>query len=186
MKNKRAAIELSIGTIIIIVLGVTMLVLGMVLVRAVMCSAIGLTEETGKKASAELEKYFEEKSEEIVCVGQEAAVKMVPDSESDSIIFCAVQASATAKYTFKITDYGSSEGIKKEQIAKWIKQAESEYTISPGDTQRKKTARLRIPDNSPIGNIWLKLEIKRDGEIVSTKTLDFDVTRKGFVRATMC
>ena len=58
IKNKKGAIELSVGTIIIIVLGVTMLILGMVLVRNIMCNTIALTTEVNSKVTDELNRYF--------------------------------------------------------------------------------------------------------------------------------
>lgn len=57
--EKKAALELSIGTIIIIVLALTMLILGIVLVRSIMCGAIGLTGELNSKVKKEIGKIFE-------------------------------------------------------------------------------------------------------------------------------
>jgi hypothetical protein len=187
VKNKKAAIELSMGTIVIIVLGVTMLILGMVLVRAVMCSAIGLTDSVGKKASSELESYFGQTGEEVICIGEQEAAKMAPDSSKDNVIYCAVRAPQTAEYTFKITDYGSTAGIRKEQIQQWIKLDSSKFKIAPSDNPvMQKVARLRIPENAPEGNIWLTIEVQKDGELAFTKTIDYEVTRLGFVRASIC
>ena len=46
--KKRGALELSVGTMIIIVLALTMLILGMIFVRSIMCSGIVLTEEISR------------------------------------------------------------------------------------------------------------------------------------------
>ena len=48
MRNNKAAIELSMTTIVVVVLSLTLLIMGFVLVRSIMCSAIGLTDTIGQ------------------------------------------------------------------------------------------------------------------------------------------
>jgi hypothetical protein len=183
--NKKAAIELSLGTIVIIVLGVTMLILGMVLVRGVMCSAMGLTGAINGKMESELNKYFGETEDEVVCIGESDPIKMAPDA--DNLIHCSIKAKQQAKYEFTIVDYGSTiNRLTKEKITPWIKQGTSADNVAPDDRSPKKIARIQIPDSAPEGNIWFKLEIKKDGELLRTKTLDFAIARAGFIKSKLC
>lgn len=183
--DKKAAIELSIGTIIIIVLGVTMLILGMVLIRNIMCSAIGMTTETNTKMITELNKYFGGDEEEVACIGEVDAIKMLPGQ--DNIVHCMVKAPLEARYDFTLVDYGTDiTGLTKDKMSLWIKTASFGEKISPGDKSAKKVFRLLIPDNAPEGRIWLKVEIKKNGELFRTKTLDFDISRVGFIKSAMC
>ena len=77
--KKRGALELSIGTIVIIVLAMTMLILGMVLVRSIMCGAVGLTGEINKNVKGEIDRLFQSTGGEVVCVGGgEEAVTLIP------------------------------------------------------------------------------------------------------------
>ncbi|MEW6063144.1 MAG: hypothetical protein AB1571_02125 [Nanoarchaeota archaeon] len=55
-KNKKAAIEMSITTIIIIVIGVTLLVLGLTWVRGLFGKLTKITETTFSQADIEIEK----------------------------------------------------------------------------------------------------------------------------------
>ena len=52
MKNKRGAIELSVTTIIIVVIGITLLILGLTWVRGIFSNLEGLSDTTFKKAQS--------------------------------------------------------------------------------------------------------------------------------------
>ena len=54
MKTKKGAIELSMTTIIVIVMGVTLLILGITFVRTIFGKISGISEETFKKAETML------------------------------------------------------------------------------------------------------------------------------------
>ncbi len=55
MQSKKGAIELSMTTIIVIVMGVTLLVLGLVFIRGIMLKTTGLTEEAFADAEREIQ-----------------------------------------------------------------------------------------------------------------------------------
>ena len=58
MENKRAAFEMSVGTIVTIVLSVTLLVLGIFFVQQVFSSAKGVAELTDQQMRNEINKLF--------------------------------------------------------------------------------------------------------------------------------
>lgn len=182
--KKKGAIELSIGTIVVIVLAMSMLILGIVLVRNIMCGSINLVTITEGKVKGEIEKLFQSNQGEVVCIGQEEpAVNLIPNSINT--ISCAIQAPQTAEYEIAVTGYGGN--IKETIISKWIIGEES-WTgdVAPGDTNPKKFLRLNIPDNAPEGRITIDIEVLKDGEIIASPTLDFDIKRMGFFRAAVC
>lgn len=191
MNNRRAAIELSMGTIVIIVLGVTMLILGMVLVRAVMCSAINLTDETGKKASAELEKYFEERGEEVGCIGESGEAAILPGARN--YIWCSFDAPEEAEYTITLKDYSpTTSTLSKNAIKAWVVKSEGKWTVSPGDKKAKAPVIFNIPKNAPEGGLGLTLEVKRklqrsgQSEVILSPEVYLKVTRVGFIRSAIC
>lgn len=184
--GNRAALELSIGTVVILVLGVTMLIMGMVVTRSIMCGALSLTGEVNSKVKSQLNTLFDSTEGEVVCIGAGGeAVKFVPGKEN--IVHCAVKASEKADYEIKVTDYSSSvQGLSKDTLQKWITTSSWKGTVAPGDTTPKKAARLKLPDNAPEGTIRIQLQIMRDGELISTQDLDFEVSRLGFIRSAAC
>ncbi len=188
MINKKGAIELSIGTIVIIVLSLTMLILGMVLVRSIMCGAIGLTTETNTKAKAEINKVFEATGGEVQCVGN-AGESVVMSPGKPNIIYCGIRADAEADYSITIDSINpvTKGAISVNDLKAWMGgNTEWKGKVAPGDELPKKVARLDIPKNAPEIGIVVRVIAKRGGSIISTQDLDFRVSRQGLIKAAMC
>ena len=184
--SRKAALELSVGTIVILVLGVTMLIMGMVVTRSIMCGALGLTGEVNGKVRGELNKLFDSTEGEVACLGSGDAVKIIPGETN--IIHCSIRAPEKANYKIEVSNVGStSSTISKETVQKWVATKTAwEGQIAPGDFDSKKPVRLVIPNNAPEGNIQLQLKVYRNNELISTQDLDFEVSRIGFVRSAAC
>lgn len=186
IKTKRGAIELSVGTIIIIVLGVTMLILGMVLVRNIMCNTIALTTDVNSKVTDELNRFFGDSGTEVACIGSGGeAVKLL--AGKTNYIFCIIKASEQANYQITMTSAKSFiTSLKDDQLKGWIKSSTWSGPISPGDQGVKKPILITIPDNAPQGPIKIQLEVKKDGATVASPDLDFEISRVGFVKNAIC
>ena len=82
MKNKKAALELSIGTIVIIVIGMTMLILGMVLVKNIFFGATESVNILNDKVKASIVNLFgDENKEVIIMLGQDKTAKIKAGSD---------------------------------------------------------------------------------------------------------
>jgi hypothetical protein len=62
MKNQKAQMEMSVGTIVTIVLLVTLLILGVVLIKNIFTSAKGVVDLTDQQLRSEISKLFSEDS----------------------------------------------------------------------------------------------------------------------------
>ncbi|MEI6849474.1 MAG: hypothetical protein WCK29_00385 [archaeon] len=186
MNNKKAAIELSTSTIVIIVLAVTMLILGMVLVRSVLCSAIGLSSDVTSKAQSELNTYFGDSGNEVSCIGSQGdAVKLVAGKPNN--IYCLINAPVTAKYETRIVGITSSiPSLTKEMIQKWMITSTFTSQIGPGNKDVQKIIRLIIPSDAPEATIIFDVEVYKDGQFLVTQHLDFAISRVGFVKNAIC
>lgn len=65
-KNKKAAIELSIGTIVVVVLAMTMLVLGVVLVRSIFTGSIDLADVTNSQVRQQITELFSSEGSNLI------------------------------------------------------------------------------------------------------------------------
>jgi hypothetical protein len=68
LKNKRAAMEMSVGTVVTIVLLMTVLILGLVLVRTIFSGASGAIDGINQAVENEINKLFAEDSSRKVVV----------------------------------------------------------------------------------------------------------------------
>ncbi len=182
---KKGALELSVGTIIIIVLAMAMLILGMVLVRKIMCGAIGLTGEINRRVMGEIGKLFESTGGEVVCIGSgEKPAVMVPGEINT--IYCSIRAPQTAKYTIKIKNLDGSI-VRYNELKNWMIGSDIwSGNVAPGDELPKKVLRLKVPENAPNDLIMMQVEISKDNNLISTQQLDFEIRRVGLIKAAVC
>ncbi|MDP4039274.1 MAG: hypothetical protein Q8P57_01725 [Candidatus Pacearchaeota archaeon] len=79
LKNKDGALELSIGTIVIIVIGMSMLILGLVLVRSIFTGAIGSVDEINEGVQAKIQELFPNEGGNLaVLLGSDNVAKVKP------------------------------------------------------------------------------------------------------------
>lgn len=85
-KNKKAALELSIGTIVIIVIAMTMLILGLILVRNIFTGATENVKELDEKVRKEITQLFtEEEADVVVRLGSEQTARIKQGTDSFNI-----------------------------------------------------------------------------------------------------
>ena len=73
MINKKGQLELSIGTIVVLVIGVSMLILGIILVRSIMCSSLGIMDDLSSGVKNEVKNLFGADKLGVKCVGEGGA-----------------------------------------------------------------------------------------------------------------
>jgi hypothetical protein len=190
--NNSGALELSVSTIVVVVLSVTLLIMGMVLVRNIMCSAIGLTGDINDKVQGQIEALFGAQSGEVACIGAGSeAVQVIPGKVNT--IYCGINAPRRAEYKVELVEVSAvPAGISATQVKdKWFVTSSSSAMVSPGDKTPQKFIRLNVPEDAPEGRLILKVALsKREDsgafQPVKTEALDFDIKREGLVRATVC
>jgi len=192
-KRKSGAIELSMTTIIVVVLSLTLLIMGFVFVRSIMCGAIGFTEEINSKVNREIQQLFETSGGEVVCVGSQEAKTMIPGQ--DNFIFCSINAKQQGEdYTIRLAEPIKSADISSRETATWIKPGNDVWTekdFPPQDKTPRKTITVSIPEEASEGNIRINIIATKSGTtgtnaVTGSKNLDFRVTRSGVVRNILC
>ena len=82
LKSKKAAIELSIGTIVVIVIAMTMLVLGLILVKNIFSGATESVDSLNEKVMGEISKLFTDESANVVVkLGSDQTAKIKQDTK---------------------------------------------------------------------------------------------------------
>ena len=123
LKSKKAAIELSIGTIVVIVIAMTMLILGLVLVRNIFANATESVGELDDKVREEITKLFTDESTYVIVKlgsGQTAKIKQGTDSFSLAIGARTKDGSSTnrQRLTYKLSlEKESDNCIKRIGLA---------------------------------------------------------------------
>jgi len=191
LKSKKAAIELSMTTIIIVVLSLALLILGFVLVRNIMCGAIGFSTEINEKVEGEIQKLFETSTGELSCFGggQEAAAL---GQGEINYIFCEINAKEKRMYRISIESLSApGKEIDDKEVKSWLKEDSWEEEIPAGDDTIYKIGIIKLPEDANLVPIRAKLKAeKKVGSAWETATgskdIDFIIQKKGVVRSVLC
>lgn len=178
---KKGAIELSIGTIVIVVLAMSMLILGMVLVKNIFGGATDITEMTIDQVRNEITKSW----------GEEKRLMIYPDSKqlrvrsgSEGAFAVGIKnlltgADSTTKqfrYEISVAERGNCQVGERELEQLIVTGKEITPTpLAPGSEPIVRKVTLSIPDGFPLCTFSYKIQAYYDGN--NAYTADFiDIT----------
>ena len=188
-QSKKGAIELSMSTIVILVLAMSMLILGLVLVRTIFSTGTNIMKMTDAQLRAQVSKIFAEdqmiaiypdsRTLDIKGGGQDAigiGIKNLIEGTADKGIF---------RYEVVVSDSGGTTGLSRRcgitpaQALSYIAvgQAEDNIPIAPGNLA---TARVtfNIPTGSPLCTIRYRVNVYSKGSRDAYATDNFDINIK--------
>ena len=184
--NKKAGMELSMGTIIILVLGVSMLVLGIVLIRSIMCSGLQITDQLSIGVTNEVKNLFGADKFGVKCVG-EGGQEVKYGTGGRRRIDCIIKTDEQTNYDIKVVSIESVKGATTEIINKWAISKDWKGAVSAGMEQEQTVLLLDIPRDAPTTTAKITLNVKNtDTGTEQTKTLFIDIVTTGFIQGAIC
>ena len=165
VKKKKAAMELSIGTIVVLVLAMSMLILGLVLVRSIFTGAKYNVDTINDKVQGEIEKLFIEDERLVVYLAnQEFNAKQ---GGSYGVAFgvrnLVTGVSGTSKFNYKVSINNPNEVKANCGLADgnepltWIKAGKSGSVDVLPTKVKTDIIKFQIPDGAPICLVRYKL-----------------------------
>jgi len=182
MKNKKAAMEMSIGTLVTIVLLVTVLILGVVLVQKIFFSARSLVDLTDQELRNEVNKLFSEDSRVVIYPGTN--VVEIRQETTDGVgigirnLLTGVAGSTKFSYEVIATDFSDCR-VSKDVAESWIitGKQESNIPIASGDMISDKIL-FRIPVGAPLCIAKYRVNVNAGNEIYATKSFNIEIRAK--------
>ena len=193
LRKKRGAIELSMTTIVVVVLSLTLLIMGFVLVRSIMCGAIGISGNIADYSRKIIDDLFSASSGEVQCVGDGISVSISTGKSSQ--IPCRFDATSQNYYRAEVRiDKDAStilnRGVSEQELRRWLIVNTWNGEIPPNDKSIKPIAKLDIPENSPEGDIALEVKFfKGRGSsetLLTEKILTFTPKQEGAIKGFLC
>ncbi|SRR3989344_946344 len=186
MINEKGQLELSIGTIVVLVIGVSMLILGIILVRSIMCSGLQITEDLSTGVRNEVKNLFGTEQIGIKCVGEGGAdVKFATSGRRK--LFCLIKSDEQTDYELKVTDIKSLKGAATDQVQKWALSKEWVGTVSPGKEKDADVLLLDIPSDAPASTLQITIRAEnKNTNIAETIRSTIDIVPSGFIRGAIC
>jgi hypothetical protein len=188
MKNilsKKAAFEMSVGTIVTIVLSVTLLVLGIFFVQQIFSSAKGVVDLTDQQLRNEINKLFSEENR--ISIYPSTRLVEIKQETTDGVgigiknLLTGASGDATFSYAVSVSDADLEEkcGVNEEEVERWIAtgRAESDIPIPSGDISTQKVL-FEIPTGAPLCTIRFRINVQADGDSYATDFFDLRVKAK--------
>jgi hypothetical protein len=190
--NKKGAMELSMSTIVILVLAMSMLILGLILVRSIFKGATESVNNINDKVQAEIGDLFvDENTKIVVKLGADRVARIKADTENFGIGFGAKTLDGSAvipkrmKYKMSLDDTSTDNCVKlvgvreteaffKQQIGTNI-----EFDEWEGDTAYA-IIQIDIPDATVLCSQKVRIDVTDNNEPVGRTTIIIEVIRKGF------
>ncbi|MEK6918934.1 MAG: hypothetical protein AABW73_02750 [Nanoarchaeota archaeon] len=180
MRNQRGALEMSVGTIVIIVLAMTMLILGLVLVKSIFSGATYNVKVMDEKVKAEINKLFVENKRMVVYLSDS---KLDVKQGGDWGVAWGVKNYGTpTTFSFTVAPLEIQPGcqLTMAQATDWITLGRSGSAISfPAGDLVPGYTRLLIPETAPLCLVRYKIEVKTaDGQTYAQEFFDLNVEAK--------
>jgi len=192
IRNKKAAMELSMSTIVILVLAMSMLILGLVLVRGIFRSATTTVDELDDKVKAEITNLFVDEGKKIVVkLGADRTAKIKADGETVNIAFGAKTIDGSGvdikslKYKLSLDDSARENCysiLKRKKVEEFIGQRTDtwlQFDRFEGDTAYA-LVEIQIPEGTTLCSQKVFIDVKDGQEQVGRELFKIEILRKGF------
>lgn len=166
--SKKGAMEMSIGTIVIIVLAMSMLILGMVLIKNIFSGATDIVDSSTQQISSEIAKiHGDEKrlviypSVDILEVksgktdGFAIRIKnLLENTDADQVVF---------SYNIVPDDFEEC-GLTEGQIFGWMKGESGQGIGIPSAGEYLEKVLLEIPEGAPLCSFKIRVAVLQNGK----------------------
>lgn len=183
--NKKGAIELSVGTIVIIVLAMSMLILGLVLVRSIFSSSTDYVKNIDDKVKNQINQLFsEDDMKKVVVYPSTKIIKLKQGSTGTGFAFAIRNLESNDgvfTYTVDISDDNIQEkcnGLTASSAENWITVGGSgSVTLAPGNSNvdNAEIVRFDLPVTAPTCTMRFAVTVKKDGKAYAQDKMDLQV-----------
>jgi len=179
--DKKGAIELSIGTIVIIVLAMSMLILGMVLVKNIFSGSSENVLQMNDQVKDQINKLFVEDKRTVIYLPNQIA--KIEQNEDWGVAFGIKNlergSSEAGRFHYDVTvsdpDVRTKCGIDERTIESWIKTGRADDSIiAPGQSYFG-IVRFLIPENAPLCTVRFHIDVTLDSAAYATDFFDVEV-----------
>jgi hypothetical protein len=169
LKNRRAAMEMSVGTIVTIVLLMAVLVLGIFLVQKIFSSSSNAIDTVDKEVQSQIEQLFADEGKKIAVYPTSREITLKKGDTPKGFAFSVRNndvESAEFTYTVDASDVSScGSGITKEKANAFLLGGSGKFNLGPGNAlDLARLVKFNIPETAPPCTIIYDLEIKKATE----------------------
>ena len=182
IKRKKAALELSIGTIVILVLAMSMLILGLILIRTIFTGAKYNVETMNAKVEAEINKLFVEDQRAVLYLPNRIAD--IQQGDEFGLGFGIRNTIATQKFRWQVLvaddNIRRKCGISDREAEAWITTGGSGSVDIQSGQKYTDIVRFNVPEGSvtDISTCIIRYQLiikQEDGTAFTTEPFDVEI-----------
>jgi hypothetical protein len=192
MMNKKGGMELSMTTIVIIVISIIVLIFGIIFGRNVMCSGIRVTDQIDTAVKNQLRDLFGADKIGVSCQGEEGSDVKLGTGKRVSLV-CQIKVETPTNYRIVVGDPEILLGNEKIKLLNknWIlKKGLNDVGVNPGTITYAPVLFLNIPRDAPKSTVSVDINVynkdSSDPNAKETHTVVFDIVPLNFIQTTMC
>lgn len=179
--KKRAAMELTTSSLVVIVLAMSMLILGLLLMKTIFDSAKYNVDEINDKVRSQIGKLFVEDQEVVVYLS--AGTAKIKQGKESGVAFGIKnlrEGNQQVNFAYEIVASDSELeercGVTKAQAESWIYpgRTDSLFELGPGEIYYG-LAKFLIPKGSTICTVRYSLIVKVNNNPYKTKIFDVEI-----------
>ena len=176
--EKRGAMELSIGTIVVIVLAMSMLILGVILITNIFTGATDIADMTNDQLKNQVAQLFGENKKLVVYPNTRKIEAKLGESSGFGIgIKNLIQGTQDKKFSYEVIvsdpDIRAKCGVTELEAEEWIStgRAEDNIELAPGEFTSGKVL-LMIPDGTPLCTFRFRVNVKYGQDAYQSELMD--------------
>lgn len=167
VKNKKGAMELSIGTIVVLVLAMVMLIGGLVLVKTIFDSATSAVGEIDKGVRDSIAKSFTDSSKKLAIYPSARTIEIKQKTQGEGFAFSVRNTQIEDEsfsyqiYVDTVFDIVEKCKINTAEAESWLIVESGSFSLGKGaDMEDPELVLFNIPENAPPCTIPYKIEVK--------------------------
>lgn len=167
MKSKTGAMEMSVGTIVTVVLLMSVLVLGVFLVRQIFFSATGAIDSINTEVESEIQKLFSSEGKRFVIYPTSRAITLKKGDDPKGFAFSVKNKElVSVDYTYTVTadDVSSCGSLSKDEANDYLIGGSGSFSLGRGDSlELPRLVKLDISETAPLCTMTYVVNV-RGGE----------------------
>ena len=170
IKNKKAAMEMSVGTIVTIVLLMAVLVLGLVLIRSIFSSSTNAIDQIDTAVQDQINKLFAEEGKKLVVYPTSRQLTLRKGDDPKGFAF-SIRNDDIMPHTYRYNigvdpDFDTSRcgpSFQKIHGDQWLLLNTGTQTLPEGSSMElPELVLFSVPDSAPPCTITYLLDLQRD------------------------
>jgi len=167
MGKKRAALELSMGTVVILVLAMSMLILGLILLRTIFGSAGGAVDDIDKGVKDAINKMFADSDKKLVIYPSARRIEIRQRTQGLGFAFSTRNLDTEPHdYEYRVEVDPSFNikkkcgGLTKKEADSWLMVDSGTVSLAPGSIMEEpELITFNVPEAAPPCTIPYKIDV---------------------------